>query len=197
MPIEVQAERPPSTAVTEQPLPRCATTSAKSVSRRARAAPRRALTAHSTDSPWNPKRRSPCGRNPGVRQRIRELGRWQRRVERGVEGGRLGHPGECHERRPDRLDRDRIVERGEVGEPVQLIEHLVVDECRGREPRPAVDDPMTDRLDRADRDALDHEAFEKRSRSRPRGPRHGSRRHPTRASSRTADPGCRRRARSP
>ena len=83
-------------------------------------------------------------------------------MERGVEGGRLGHPGECHQRRPDRLDRDRVVERGEVGEPVQLIEHLVVDERRGREPRPAVDDPMTDRLDRADRDALDNEALEKR-----------------------------------
>ena len=79
-----------------------------------------------------------------------------------VEGGHLGHPGECHQRRPDRLDRDRVVERGEVGEPVQLVEHLVVDERRGREPRAAVDDPVTDRLDRADRDALDHEPLEER-----------------------------------
>ena len=86
----------------------------------------------------------------------------QRRVECRVERGRLGHPGECHQRRPDRLDRDRVVERGEVGEPVELIEHLVVDERRGREPRPAVDHPVTDRLDRADGDALDHEALEER-----------------------------------
>ena len=83
-------------------------------------------------------------------------------MERRVEGGHLGYPGECHQRRPDRLDRDRVVERGEVGEPVQLIEHHVVDERRGREPRAAVDDPVTDRLDRADRDALDHEPLEER-----------------------------------
>ncbi len=87
-------------------------------------------------------------------------GGWQRRVECRVEGGRLGYPGECHQRRADRLDRDRVVERGEVGEPIELIEHLVVDERRGREPRPAVDHAVTDRLDRANGDALDHETLE-------------------------------------
>ena len=105
-----------------------------------------------------PAQAVPLGPRRG--QRIGERGRCERRVEGRVEGGRLGHPGECHQRRPDRLDRDRVVQRGEVGEPIELIEHVVVDERRGREPRPAVDDPVTDRLDRADRDPLDHEAFE-------------------------------------
>ena len=59
MPIEVQAERPASTAVTEQPLPRCATTSARSEDGVSSSSAARAV-AHSTDSPWKPNRRRPC-----------------------------------------------------------------------------------------------------------------------------------------
>ena len=58
MPIEVATERPPSTAVTEQPLPRCATTSPSSVAGRASSSAARS-TAHSTESPWKPYRRIP------------------------------------------------------------------------------------------------------------------------------------------
>ena len=83
-----------------------------------------------------------------------------------------GTPGSAISAAPDRLDRDRVVERGEVREPIELVEHLVVDERRSREARPAVDHPVTDRLDRADRDALDHEALEERLEvgSAPLGP---------------------------
>ena len=60
-PIDVATDRPSSTAVTEQPLPRWATTRASSLAGRpSNSAARRV--DHSTDSPWNPKRRVPYSR---------------------------------------------------------------------------------------------------------------------------------------
>ncbi len=56
MPIEVSAERPASTAVTEQPLPRWATTS-RGPGRFRSAAARAA--AHATEIPWKPNFRTP------------------------------------------------------------------------------------------------------------------------------------------
>ena len=73
MPIEVQAERPASTAVTEQPLPRCATTSARSEDGVSSSSAARDV-AHSTDSPWKPNRRRPCRSIHAVGQRIGERG---------------------------------------------------------------------------------------------------------------------------
>ena len=57
-PIDVATERPPRTAVTEQPLPRCATTMSSSLAGRLGRTPARSI-AHVTDSPWKPKRRIP------------------------------------------------------------------------------------------------------------------------------------------
>ena len=53
MPIDVQRERPSATAVTEQPLPRCATTSASVSDATSSSSPTR-VTDHATDNPWNP-----------------------------------------------------------------------------------------------------------------------------------------------
>ena len=131
MPIDVQAERPASTATcTEQPLPRCATTSARSEDGMASSSAARAM-ARSTDSPWKPNRRRPSSS-------VHEAGRgyvnaggasvaWNGRVE----GGHLVTPGSATSATRISLNRDRVVEQGEVGEAVQLIEHHVVDERRG------------------------------------------------------------------
>ena len=61
MPIDVSTDRPPSTAVTEQPLPRCATTRQRSGDR-ATQQRRGTLDDHATDRPWKPKRRMPQSR---------------------------------------------------------------------------------------------------------------------------------------
>ncbi len=61
MPIEVDADEPSQTAVTEHPLPKWATTMPSSDARRPsrRAASR---TDQATDNPWNPYRRTPQSR---------------------------------------------------------------------------------------------------------------------------------------
>ena len=60
-PIEVETDLPASTAVTEQPLPRWATTRPRDGDDPRSAADR--STAHDTDSPWKPKRRMPHSLN--------------------------------------------------------------------------------------------------------------------------------------
>ena len=95
MPIDVSTDRPPSTAVTEQPLPRWATTSR---------APRRARpsssagppTDHATDRPWKPYRRMPQSLVPRVGHRVAVAGSAAasrgRRCRRRRRAGRRAEP---------------------------------------------------------------------------------------------------------
>ena len=53
MPMDVATDRPPSTAVTEQPLPRWATIVRRSPAGFASSAAARSAD-HATDMPWNP-----------------------------------------------------------------------------------------------------------------------------------------------
>jgi hypothetical protein len=49
----------------------------------------------------------------------------------------------------DRLDRDRVVERGEVVEPGERLKARLVEDRRCREASAAVDDPVADGIDGA------------------------------------------------
>ena len=60
-PIEVATDRPFRTAVTEQPLPRCATTRASREADRPSNSAARPVD-HSTDNPWKPNLRMPNSR---------------------------------------------------------------------------------------------------------------------------------------
>ena len=53
------------------------------------------------------------------------------------------------------LDRDRVVKGRERGQRIEIGDDRVVDQHRLVEPRPAVDNAMADRLDRADRNPGD------------------------------------------
>ena len=116
--------------------------------------------AYAWDRPWKPYLRSAqrlrhCGRDRVGRGRGRHPG-----MERGVEAGHGRHV------RQDRLHRGQggerlgLVERGEVGQRLEVRLDRVVDADRAAIARPAVDDPVADR------------PRPRRSRrSRPRSPR--------------------------
>ena len=61
-----------------------------------------------------------------------------------------GTSGQDRVHRGQRRERLRLVERGEVGERPQVRLDLVVEEDRPAVPRPAVDDPVADRPERAE-----------------------------------------------
>jgi hypothetical protein len=67
-------------------------------------------------------------------------------VERGIEAGHRGNPGQL---RGDRIERGQglgLVQRGQVGQVQQLLPHAVVDHGRAGEGRPAVHDAMADHI---------------------------------------------------
>ena len=67
-------------------------------------------------------------------------------MERGIEAGHRGHPGQL---RGDRVERGQglgLVQRGQVGQVRQLLPHRVVDPDRAGEGRPAVHDPMANHI---------------------------------------------------
>ena len=147
IPIDVSTDRPPSTAVTEQPLPRWATTSRSPSTGRPRSSAARA-TDQATDRPWKPKRRMPQSRNQASGNRIAVAGRRKARVERGVERRHVGYPGQRLSGGPDRLDGDPSVERGELGELLDGVDGRILDQRWVDEARPAMNDPIADRVDR-------------------------------------------------
>ena len=84
-------------------------------------------------------------------------------MEGRVEARHVGQAGERVARRPDRRQRDRVVERGEAGDRRQSSDDGIVDEDRGPERLATVDDAMADRRRGSHRraepvDELAHEA---------------------------------------
>ena len=70
-----------------------------------------------------------------------------RRVKGRVEAGHLRHVGQRVHGRANAGQVGRIVQRRQVGEPLDRGEHLVVDQHRAGELLAAVDDAMADRGD--------------------------------------------------
>ena len=113
-PIDVATDAPCQTAVTEQPLPRWATTMpaltpAEPSRRRGLANRPRHRQAVEAEAAHAPVRVHDHG------QRIDVRGRRQRRVKRRVEDGHAGTAGSNAPLRADRVDRDRVVQRRELG----------------------------------------------------------------------------------
>jgi hypothetical protein len=67
-------------------------------------------------------------------------------MEGGVEDGHMRNVGQRGLRILDRPQRGRVVQRGERRQAADRLLHLVVDDHRIAEPRPAVDDAVADRV---------------------------------------------------
>ena len=111
----------------------------------------------------------PLGGQRERRRRVRDG-----RVERGVEAGHRGRAGQHGGHRVERGERLGLVQRREVGERLEPPPHLGVDEHRRGVQRPAVHDPVPDRVHRAER--LDRRLDRRRCRRRRRAARAGRRR---------------------
>ena len=148
-PIVVSTERPSSTALTEQPLPRWQTTS-----RRQRSAPRirvGLLVAPRDVEPVKAVAAQLEALAPLARQRVRRGLRRQRAVKGGVEAGDLRQARQRRGGRVDALERGARVQRRQRRERGDRGARVGVDARRPGEARPAVHDAVPDRLGAAAR----------------------------------------------
>ena len=150
IPIVVSTLRPPRTAQSDAPAPRCAVTSARSSGARpsrAAAGARRVGVREAVEA--EPPQRP--GVAPLLRQRVRRGRGRDRRVERGVEARDVRDVGQQVACLADQLQRARLVQRRERGERAEPADHVVVDDHRVGELGPAVHDPVPHRVDPVDR----------------------------------------------
>ncbi len=146
-PIVVSTERPSRTAASDAPAPRWQVTirtPSRARAEQLRRPPRRIRVREAVEAvlPQVPAL-PPLGRDRVGRRRRRHRG-----VEGGVEAGDRRH---VRQGRLDRLERGkrlRLVERGQIGERPESLDDLAVDAHRPRVQRPAVDDPVADRVHR-------------------------------------------------
>jgi len=85
--------------------------------------------------------------SPAARDGVRGRLGGDRPVEGRVEDGQVREVRKCAPRLVDRCESRAVVKRRELREPLELLDHAVVDPRRDPEPPAAVDDAVRDRLD--------------------------------------------------
>ena len=146
-PIEVSTERPPWIAAADAPLPRWSTTrrSVRRVALEDRGGSRGDVAVR---GPVEPVPTDAEPRRDVAVDRVGVGDRGDRRVEGGVEHGDVRDVGKGQPGGADSREACRVVQGSELGQPLDAGFDLVVDDRRCGELDAAVDDSVTDSVDR-------------------------------------------------